>query len=221
MRTIRALTIASAIAAALPSAAAAQHGRQFKDAWFWGVKGGGFALADSAQQYKNYPLAGVEWLITRTHAGLYVSGSQAFFTQQAQTFRDPNSPADSGLRNIDLKNMRKLDFALVAFPGRHDRFHPYAGAGFSVAQVASATPQGPFGNVDQITFAQAVIHDRKVSIAPMFIGGVQARLSWFSVFAQGSAMVAQNDFILYNGRPWNMSYEAGIRYNVGTSIDRN
>lgn len=221
MRTIRALTIASAIAAALPTAAAAQHGRQFKDAWFWGVKGGGFVLADTAQEYHPYPIAGVEWLITRTHAGLYVSGSQAFFTQQAFTFRDPNSPADSGLRVIDLKNMRKLDFALMAFPGTHDRFHPYAGVGFTVAQVASATPQGPFGNVDQIAFAQAVVHDRKVSISPMFIGGVQGHLSWFSAFVQGAATVAQNDFILYNGRPWNIAIEAGIRYNVGSSIDRN
>jgi hypothetical protein len=220
MRTIRALTIASAIAAALPTAASAQHTRQFKDAWFWGVKAGGFALADTAQQYKNYPLAGVEWLITRTHAGLYVSASQAFFTQQALTFRDPNSPVDSGTRTIDLKNMRKLDFALMAFPGRHDRFHPYVGGGFTVAQVASATPQGPFGNVDQITFAQAVVHDRKVSISPTFIGGVQGRLSWFSVFLQGAATVAQTDFILYNGRPWNIAYEAGIRYNIGSSIDR-
>ena len=105
MRTIRALTIASAIAAVLPNAAAAQHGRQFKDAWFWGVKGGGLVLADTAEKYKPYPLAGVEWLITRSHAGLYMSGSQAFFTQQAFTFRDPNSPADSGVRVIDLKNM--------------------------------------------------------------------------------------------------------------------
>ena len=116
--------------------------------------------------------------------------------------------------------MRKLDLALLAFPGRHDRFHPYAGAGFTLAQVASATPQGPFGNVDQITFAQATIQDRKVSISPMFIGGVQGRLSWFSAFVQGIATVAQNDFILYNGRPWNVAFEAGIRYNVGTSIDR-
>src|SRR4029077_20810328 len=115
------------------------------------------------------------------------------------TFRDPNAPQDSGLRVIDLKNMRKLDFALMAFPGRHDRFHPYAGIGFSVAQVASAIPEGPFGNVDQIAFAQAVVHDRKVSIAPMFMGGVQGSLSWFSAFVQGSAIVAQNDFILYNG----------------------
>jgi hypothetical protein len=221
MRTIRALTIASAIAAVLPTAAAAQHGRQFKDAWFWGVKAGGLALADTAQQYKTYPLAGVEWLITRTHAGLYISASQAFFTQTALTLRDPNSPADSGLRAIDLKNMRKLDMALIAFPGRHDRFHPYAGAGFTLAQVASATPQGPFGSLDQVTFTQAVIQDRKVSISPMFIGGLQAHLSWASVFVQGSAMVAQNDFILYNGRPFNIAFEAGIRYNVGTSIDRN
>jgi hypothetical protein len=49
---------------------------------------------------------------------------------------------------------------------------------------------------------------------------VQGRLSWFSAFVQGTAMVAQNDFILYNGRPWNIGIEAGIRYNVGTSIDR-
>ena len=220
MRTIRALTIASAIAAALPTAATAQHGRQFKDAWFWGVKGGGFALADTAEKYKTYPLAGVEWLITRTHAGLYISGSQAFFTQQALTLRDPNSPADSGLRVINLQNLRKLDIGLVAFPGRHDRFHPYAGAGFSLQQVASATPQGPFGNVDQITFAQAVVQDRKVSISPMLLAGVQGRLSWFSAFVQGAATVAQNDFILYNGRPWNVAIEAGIRYNVGSSIDR-
>ena len=221
MRTIRALTIASAIAAVLPTAATAQHGRQFKDAWFWGVKAGGFALADTAEQYKSYPIAGVEWLITRTHAALYVSASQAFFTQQALTLRDPNSPADSGLRVIDLKNMRKLDMALMAFPGRHDRFHPYAGVGFSLEQVASATPQGPFGNVDQVTFAKTVVQDRKASISPMFIGGVQARASWFSVFIQGVATVAQNDFILYNGRPWNGSFEFGVRYNVGTAIDRN
>lgn len=220
MRTIRALTIASAIAAALPTAASAQHSRQFKDAWFWGVKGGGFALADTAKEYKNYPLAGVEWLITRTHAGLYVSASQAFFSQQALTFRDPNFPADSGLRVIDTKNLRKFDIALMAFPGRHSKYHPYAGAGFTVVQVASATPQGPFANVDQIAFAQEVVHDRKVSITPTFIGGVQGRLSWFSVFLQGSATVAQSNFLLYNGRPWDIAYEFGIRYNIGTAIDR-
>jgi hypothetical protein len=221
MRTIRALTIASAIAAVLPNAAAAQHGRQFKDAWFWGVKAGGLALADTTQKYQGHPLAGVEWLITRSHAGLYVSASQAFFTTQALTFRDPNSPADSGLRVIDLQNMRKLDLALMAFPGRHDRIHPYVGAGFSLEQIASATPQGPFGNVDQIAFAQATIQDRKVMISPMFIAGIQGRASWFSVFAQGVATVAQNDFILYNGRPFNGTIEFGVRYNVGTSIDRN
>src|SRR5262245_44662101 len=109
MRTIRALTIASAIAALLPNAAAAHHGRQFKDAWFWCGKCGGLSLADTADQYTTSPVAVVEWLFTRTHAGRYMSASQAFFTQQAVTFRDPNSPADSGLRVIDLKNMRKLD----------------------------------------------------------------------------------------------------------------
>jgi hypothetical protein len=74
--------------------------------------------------------------------------------------------------------------------------------------------------VDQIAFAQATIQDSKVSIAPMFIGGVQGRLSWFSHSSRARRWSPQNDFILYNGRPWNIGIEAGIRYNVGTSIDR-
>ena len=63
MRTIRALTIAAAVVVALPTIASAQHGRQFKDAWFWGIKAGGLTFADSSQAYKQAPLAGVEWLI--------------------------------------------------------------------------------------------------------------------------------------------------------------
>jgi hypothetical protein len=123
-----------------------------------GVKGGGLVLADTAEKYKPYPLAGVEWLITRSHAGLYMSGSQAFFTQQAFTFRDPNSPADSGVRVIDLKNMRKLDIALMAFPGRHGPFSTHMSAPASrsrrsraqrrrdrsVTWIRSRSPRRPF-----------------------------------------------------------------------------
>src|SRR6266513_6172643 len=130
MRTMRALTIAAAVVVAVPTIATAQQGRSFKDAWFWGIKGGGLTLADSGQAYKQAPYAGIEWLITRTHGGLYISGGQAFFTQQTFVARDP-AQADSGLRVVDIKNMRKLDLAVMYFPGEHLRFHPYAGIAFS------------------------------------------------------------------------------------------
>ena len=221
MRTIRALTVATAMVAALPTIVAAQYGRQFKDAWFWGIKGGGFTFADTAKQLKNAPVGGIDWLITRDHGGLYVSGAQAFFNAQTLTFRDPSAPADSGTRVIDLKNMRKLDMAIMGFPGDHIHFHPYVGIGFTLEQITSAAARGPFGNIDQAAFADTVIQQQRTAFSPLVMAGAQVRMRWFSIFGQGSASPAQKNFILYNGKPWNFAYEFGLRYNVGTSIDRN
>jgi hypothetical protein len=220
MRTIRALTIAAAVVAALPSIATAQKGRLWKDSWFWGIKAGGFAFADSGQEYVQAPAVGIDWLITRTHGGLYVSGSQTFFTQHSFTFRDPNAPIDSGFRAIRLKNLRRLDVALMGFPGDHRYFHPYIGAGFSLQQVASALPEGTFATVDQLNFTQAVIADERVAFTPIFLGGGQYRFRQASVFGQVSFSPAQKRFILYNGRPFNFGYEIGLRYNFGTAIDK-
>jgi hypothetical protein len=220
MRTIRALRIAAAIVVALPTIAAAQHGRQFKDSWFWGIKAGGLTFADSGQSYRQAPLAGIDWLITRSKGGLYVSGGQAFFHEKTVTFRDPSFPIDSGLREIRLKNLRRLDFAVMGFPGDYLRFHPYIGAGFSLASVADAEPTGPFANTTQLDFANQVVSTEKVQIGPMGIIGGQWRLKWASAFGQLTVSPSQKNFILYNGRPLNMTYEFGLRYNVGTSIDR-
>jgi len=220
MRTIRALTIAAAVVAVVPTMSAAQQGRPFKNSWFWGIKGGGFTVADSSQAYKQAPFAGIEWLITRTHGGLYISGGQAFFTQQTFVARDPASP-DSGLRIIDLKNMRKIDIALMGFPGEHLRFHPYVGLGFSLNQIASAQARPPFGNADQADYADAVIQDQKVAFSPLVMLGGQYQMSRASIFAQGTLSPMQRQFLLYNGRSANFTYELGLRYNVGSSIDRN
>jgi hypothetical protein len=220
MRTIRALTVAAAVIAALPTIAVAQHGRQFKDSWFWGLKAGGFSLADSGSKYIQAPTVGVEWLITRTHGGLYVSGAQTFFSQHSFTLRDPAAPLDSGLRPITIKNMRRLDVALMGFPGEHIKFHPYVGAGFSLMQVASASADGPFTNEDQINYAAAVIQDQRVAFAPFFIGGGQWRFRRFSAFGQLTASPAQKNFIAYNGKPFNFGYEAGLRYKVGSAISK-
>jgi hypothetical protein len=220
MRTFRALTIATAVVAMLPSFASAQNGRGFKDAWFWGIKGGGISLADSSASYKQAPMAGVDWLITRTHGGLYISGAQSFFTRQTFTLRDPVAGVDSGLRVINLKNLRRLDMALMGFPGEHIVFHPYVGVGFSLNQVADAQPEGPFGNTDQLTSAEQVIQAQKTAFSPMLIAGGQYRMTRFSVFGQLTVSPANTNFLLYNGKPYNFGYEFGLRYNVGSSISR-
>src|SRR5215510_3930840 len=167
MRTIRALTIAAAVVTALPTVAGAQRSRGFTNSWFWGVKAGGYTIADSGQKYTQAPAVGVEWLITRTHGGLYISGSQTFFSQHTFTLRDP-ATLDSGLRPIKIKNMRRLDMALVGFPGDHIKWHPYVGGGFSLQQVSQATPEGIFFNEDQFNVATAVINEERVGFSPFF-----------------------------------------------------
>jgi hypothetical protein len=216
----RPLAIAIAAVVALPAISSAQAGRQFKNSWFWGVKGGGMSLADSGQAYRQAPLAGIDWLITRTHGGLYISGGQSFFNQQTFTLRDRTAPIDSGFRIVDLKNLRKLDVALMGFPGEHLRFHPYVGIGFAFAQIGSAAARGPFATIDQFNEADAVIQDERVGVSPLLLLGGQYRMRRFSVFGQASASPAQKNFLLYNGRPFNFSYEFGLRYNVGSAIDR-
>lgn len=220
MRTIRALRIAAVVVAAIPSIAAAQHGRQFKDSWFWGVKAGGLTFGDSAQNYRMAPLAGIDWLITRSKGGIYISGGQAFFHDKTVTFRDPNFPVDSGFREIRLSNLRRVDFAVMGFPGDFLRFHPYIGAGFSFSDVGDAAASGPFYNQTQLSFAQQVIQDQKVQFAPLGIIGGQWRFNWASVFGQVTISPTQKNFILYNGRPLSTTLEFGLRYNAGTSIDR-
>lgn len=219
MRTIRALRMAGVLLLAIPTIAIAQRGRQFKDAWFWGLKGGGLTVVDSGQNYKQAPTIGLEWLITRTHGGLYLSASQSYFKGHSFTLRDPLT-ADSGFRPIELRNLRRFDAAMMAFPMQRTHFHPYAGIGLSLMQIAQAVPEGVFFDADQLNFALNVIQEERVSITPYFIGGGQWRLRYFSVFGQLTGAPTQRTFLVYNGKPWNFGYEIGIRYNVGTSIGK-
>ena len=217
MRILRALTIAASVVA-LPSLATAQQGRPFKDAWFWGVKAGGFTLADTGGTNTVAPMVGAEWLITRTHGGLYLSAGQAFFNSTTLAAANQSNTA---LRVIRLNNLRRFDAALMAFPGEHDRWHPYAGAGFTLQAVADADGQPPFDNVDDLAFTQALIQQNKVSFSPFGIVGAQYRLTAISVFGQATFNPTQHNFLLYNGQAFNSSFEFGVRYNVGSAIDKN
>src|SRR4051812_25248547 len=92
MRLLRTLAVATAFSALLSHASAAQDGRQFKDAWFWGLKTGALSYSSATTDNGGAPLLGAEWLITRTKGGLYLSFDQAFLsTTGAFQDRDPDS----------------------------------------------------------------------------------------------------------------------------------
>jgi hypothetical protein len=220
MRITRALAAAAVLVVVAPRIGTAQIGSSFKDAWFWGVKAGGMDYNSATTMHRQAPLGGIEWLITRTHGGLYVSYSEAFFTDQAAILTGVD-PSDTLPRLINLKNMRRLDIAAMVFPGSNTWVHPYAGIGFSIKQISSAIPADlNFTSSDQYAATQAYIRELRTGASPYYVLGSQLRLIGFSVFFQGTASPAQQNMFLYNSKGFHLTYEAGIRYNVGSSISK-
>jgi hypothetical protein len=220
MRLLRVLTAAIGLAALLPQTSAAQAGRQFKDAWFWGIKGGGMLYSSASTENSAAPLVGAEWLITRTRGGLYVSYDQAFLSTTGSFLdRDPDS---TFTRNVSLKNMRKVSLAAMVFPFQSAKYHPYVGFGMAMSQIGAANFQSGFTNSGRYQIALDSVQSKKTSFSPTLIGGLQMRMQPFSVFGQAVASPTQQSFFLRNANSgsFNFSLEGGIRYNFGSSIDR-
>ncbi len=218
MRLVRVLT-ALGIAALLAQPAVAQEGRQFKDAWFWGAKAGVMKFSSEANPDGSAPLFGGEWLITRTRGGLYVSFDQTYVQTQGG-FGGRDAAGNPTINLVNLGNVRRFTAAAMVFPMQRPNVHPYAGLGFTFYQightslVSGATP----------TSAQTdSIQQRKTVTSPVGIIGAQVRLLRLSVFGQAFASPTQTRFFLSNSQgSHTLMYglEAGIRYNVGSSIDR-
>jgi hypothetical protein len=210
------------VAALIPTTSSAQGGRQFKDAWFWGVKTGAVSYASQTTTNGGAPLAGLEWLITRTYGGLYMSYDEAFLdTQGSFVDRDPDSTRAFN-RAVSLHNLRRFTMAGMVFPYQTLKWHTYAGMGLQYNGVASAAVQSFIANPLRLQIAQDSVQARKAMFTPAYIAGAQYRAQPFSLFVQGMATPMQQNFFLSNpgGHAFNVSLEVGVRYNVGSSIDR-
>jgi len=220
MRLLRVLVSASAFAALFTQPAAAQEGRQFKDSWFWGVKGGTMVYTSTDKATGVAPFVGADWMITRSQGGLYVAYDQVFLNAQGSfPDRDPNNVAFQHL--VDLSGVRRFSMVGMLFPAQQPLLHPYLGAGFAFNQVASAEMQGGAGSTSRYAQALDSVQIKRTAFAPVFMGGVQARMPRFSVFGQVSASPTQTDYFLSRpgGRAFSLTLEGGIRYNIGTSIE--
>jgi hypothetical protein len=221
MRHIRVLATAAVLAAVISQPSAAQSGRQFRDAWFWGVRGGVLGYSSDATDNAGAPLAGVDWLITRSRGGLYVGVDQAFLTTEGY-FTTPGASGFTDPR-VQIKYQRRILVAGMLFPMQSPTTHPYVGLGVSVNKVGSTSYLTDFASGAQFNLAQDSVQSRRAAISPTVIAGLQRRLAPFSVFAQGTATFFSSGYFLrYQNakRPVGFSLEGGIRYNVGSSIDK-
>jgi hypothetical protein len=217
MRTIRRLTTALALMV-LPQVAGAQEGRLFKDSWFWGAKVG--TMKYETLVTKGYaPLIGAEWLITRTRGALYLAIDEAFFGLDGKSSVD-DPYAFSGRKEVHLFDLRRATVAGIVFPTQKRGYlRPYAGAGFVLLDFHAASPVSGSSSSAENQYVAEALQDAKSGASVIGIVGLQAQFKRLSAFGQGSLMPAQGSTFLLNGN-YTLIVEAGLRYNIGTSIDR-
>jgi hypothetical protein len=220
MRAIRALAVFALVALDV-SAAAAQSTRGFKDSWFWGLKGGGmFYQVMSDPNGSLGPLGGIDWMITRTKGGLYASFDYLYFKDQIVAINDSISPLDTLDRTVFLSGMRRFTLAGMIFPLQSYWVHPYFGLGVSVNHISKAEPVGTYRNGTQEQLVLATVQEFRSTATPIVIVGTQLKLLLMSVFGQATVSPAHDNFFLFTGNNWRVSFEGGLRYNFGSSIDR-
>ncbi len=217
MQKTRAVAVAVIATVVASTQADAQSSRNFEDSWFWGAKAGintfsrpGFGNTSTAN-------LGIDWLITRKQGGLYVSGDQSIFERDILV-SDPS--ASAGQRTVRINDLRRLTFAGVAFPKRFGGVIPYGGIGYMIAvagdarilvdtTAGSTPPNNSF--IDDVEELRS-----RGSVLGML--GVQIQTRRAAIFVQETLIPSNRRFIF----PSVMSFlEFGVRYNFGSSIDRN
>jgi hypothetical protein len=233
MRAIRGLSIA-ALLLLHAGIAGAQASRGFKDSWFWGAKAGIQLYQVVDNNVAKNPVAllgGADWLITRSSGGLYVSFDYSIFSADSIFVNDSISPLDAGTpRVVSIGGLRRFTIAGMLFPLQTYRMHPYMGFGFTLAHVTRANPQGicagcPAGvqyrNNQQQKIVEGTIETFRSSATPLVMIGTQLKLPFVSsAFGQITATPSNNNFFLFSGSGWRTTFEAGLRFNMGTSVDR-
>jgi hypothetical protein len=220
MRSIRAFAVAALVVLDV-SAASAQSTRHFHDSWFWGVKGGVMAYQVQSNTGGLAPMAGADWLITRKHGGLYLAGDYTVFNEFVFV-NDSINPIDvtPGGRQTDIKDMFRFTFAGMLFPLESQRFSPYIGMGIALSSIVGANALGTYVNRTQENLVLTTIQNFKTTVQPNLIVGSQLRLPLVSIFGHASITRSNNTFFLYTSPSWRMTLETGLRYNIGSSIDR-
>lgn len=231
MRSIRGLLIILALVALVPEASYAQEARPFRNSWFWGIKGGQQTFATPAATNQMANTLGIDWLITRSRGAIYVSYDQGFMntTTPLYVWRGlsdtvyvmPAALGGTDTLTATLSNMRRFDAVGLLVPDvEYFRTRPYVGLGVSFSQVSSAMYPVDAFNVNEQFFLDEEVKRVRTNVAPVAMIGVQTELKYISAFAQVSGITTRQDFLLKGAAAGSIAYSFGLRYNLGTSIER-
>ena len=213
MQKLRAVAVAVIATFVVTAGASAQEMRNFDNSWFWGFKSGINTFTAPGRGNTSTVDMGIDWLITRTKGGLYVSGNQSIFERDITVF--DNGAATN--RTVRINDLRRITLAGVAFPKHFGGITPYAGLGYTIVVLgdarvfvdsASAFPSNAF--LDEV-------ESKRSRSAVVGMGGVQIQTMRFAIFAQ-ETMVPSNPSFLFSSVL--SFFEFGLRWNFGSSIER-
>jgi hypothetical protein len=214
MQKLRAVAVAMVATLVVSASASAQEMRNFDNSWFWGFKSGVNTFSAPGHGNTSTVDLGVDWLITRTRGGLYVSANQSIFKRDVDV---SDAASNTGQRKVQVSDLRRISFAALAFPKHFGGITPYAGIGYTIAVVGDARVY-----VDSLnTFPNTAFLDKVEAArsrgAVFGMGGVQIQTKRAAIFAQETMLPSNGQFLF----PSVLSFfEFGVRYNFGSSIDR-
>jgi hypothetical protein len=214
MQKLRAVAVAVVATIVVSASANAQEMKNFDNSWFWGFKSGINSFAVPGHGNTSTVDLGVDWVITRTRGGLYVSANQSVFERDLE-FLDPTS--NTGQRTIRVNDMRRITLAGLAFPKHFGGITPYAGLGFMIAVLGDARIFVDSANTFPTnSFLDEVERERSRSTA-MVMAGVQIQTKRAAIFGQETVIPSNNSFLFRSVLNF---FEFGIRINFGSSIDQ-
>ena len=213
MQKLRAVAVAVMATLVVTASASAQQKRNFDNSWFWGFKSGITTFGMPGRGNTSTVDMGIDWLITRTKGGLYVSGNQSIFERDINVF-DVGAATN---RMVRVNDLRRITLAGVAFPKHFGGITPYAGIGYTIAVLGDARVfVDSASTFPSNAFLDEVDKSRSRSAA-VGMAGIQIQTMRFAIFAQ-ETLVPSNPSFLF---PSVLSFfEFGLRWNFGSSIDR-
>jgi hypothetical protein len=214
MQKLRAVTVALVATFVVSASASAQVRRNFDNSWFWGFKSGVNTFSTTRDGNTSTVDLGIDWLITRTKGGLYVSGNQSVFERDVDVF---DQASNTGERRVRVNDLRRITFAGLAFPKHFGGITPYGGIGYTIAVLGDARIFVDSTN----TFPNNAFIDKVESLrsrsSVLGMVGVQIQTKRAAIFAQETLLPSTPNFLFTSVLSF---FEFGVRYNFGSAIDR-
>ncbi len=214
MQKLRAVAVALVATFVVSASANAQVRRNFDNSWFWGFKSGVNTFSLPGGGNTSTVDLGIDWLITRSKGGLYVSGNQSVFERDVDVF---DQASNTGERRVRVNDLRRITFAGLAFPKHFGGITPYGGIGYTIAVLGDARIFVDSTNSFPNNAFIDKVESRRSRSSVLGMAGIQIQTKRAAIFAQETLLPSTPNFLFTSVLSF---FEFGVRYNFGSAVDR-